>query len=154
MQTGDLKSAKRQPRKRIGRGPGSGFGKTSGKGEKGQKKRSGYSFRPWFEGGQMPLQRRIPKRGFKPINRVEYQVINISALENRFADGETVNYESLKANGLIRNAKTPVKILGAGDLTKKLTVYADKFTKSAEQKITQAGGNISIQKTAATATAE
>jgi len=147
MQTGDLESYKRQPRKRIGRGPGSGTGKNAGKGENGQLKRSGYSHRAWFEGGQMPLQRRIPKRGFKPINRKVYQLVNVSALETRFTDGETVNYESLKAHGLVRNAKTPVKILGTGDLTKKLTVAADKFTKSAEEKITKAGGQISIQKT-------
>jgi large subunit ribosomal protein L15 len=153
MQTGELESAKRQARKRIGRGPGSGTGKTAGKGENGQLKRSGYSHRPWFEGGQMPLQRRIPKRGFTPINRVEYQVINVSTLEERFSDGDTVNYETLKANRLVANAKTPIKILGAGELTKKLTVAVDKFTKTAEVKITNAGGEIQIVKTTKTASA-
>lgn len=144
MQIGELESAKRQARKRIGRGPGSGNGKNAGKGEKGQLKRSGYSHRPWFEGGQMPLQRRVPKRGFKPINRTEYQVINVSALEERFSDGETVNYETLKANRLVSNAKLPIKILGNGELNKKLTIVVDKFTKSAEEKITKAGGTASI----------
>lgn len=144
MQTGELESAKRQARKRIGRGPGSGNGKNAGKGEKGQLKRSGYSHRPWFEGGQMPLQRRVPKRGFKPINRTEYQVINVSSLEERFSDGETVNYETLKANRLVSNAKLPIKILGNGELSKKLTVSVDKYTKSAEEKITKAGGTATV----------
>lgn len=147
MQTGDLESAKRQARKRIGRGPGSGTGKNAGKGENGQLKRSGYSHRPWFEGGQMPLQRRVPKRGFTPINRVEYQVINVSTLEERYSDGDTVNYETLKAKRLVANAKTPIKILGTGELTKKLTVSVDKFTKTAEEKITKAGGEAKIEKT-------
>lgn len=147
MQTGDLESAKRQARKRIGRGPGSGTGKNAGKGENGQLKRSGYSHRPWFEGGQMPLQRRVPKRGFTPINRVEYQVINVSTLEERYSDGDTVNYESLKAKRLVSNAKSPIKILGTGELTKKLTVSVDKFTKTAEEKITKAGGEAKTEKT-------
>lgn len=123
-------------RKRVGRGPGSGTGKTAGRGHKGQRSRSGYSGRIGFEGGQMPLIRKIPKRGFTNIFRTEFTVINVGALEG--FEGE-VNPESLRAKGLIR-AHLKVKVLGAGELTSKLTVRADAFSKSAREKIEAAGG--------------
>ncbi len=128
-------------RKRVGRGPGSGWGKTSGRGEKGQKSRSGGNVKPSFEGGQMPLHRRIPKRGFTNINRVEYQVVNVRDLD-RF-DGE-VTVDTLKAAGLVGSLRLPVKILGQGELAKSLQVTAHAFTKSAQAKIEAAGGSVSI----------
>lgn len=139
MHIGELDVKRKKTRKRLGRGPGSGLGKTSGKGHKGQRARSGFRNRPWFEGGQMPLQRRVPKRGFKPIDRIEYQVVNLSSLQ-RFEDGQTVDPKSLKANGLIKREDRPVKILGNGDLTKKLMVCAAKFSAPAREKIARAGG--------------
>lgn len=128
-------------RKRVGRGEGSGLGKTSGRGQKGQKARSGGKVRPGFEGGQMPLHRRLPKRGFTNINRVEYQVVNVRDLD-RF-DGE-VDVAALKAAGLVGSIRKPVKILGQGDVAKSLKVEAHAFTKSAQQKIEAAGGSVSI----------
>jgi large subunit ribosomal protein L15 len=128
-------------RKRVGRGPGSGRGKTSTRGEKGQKARSGGSVHPMFEGGQMPLVRRIPKRGFTNINRVEYQVVNVRELE-RF-DGE-VSPASLKEAGLIRSVAKPVKILGVGDVAKKLSVSAHAFSRGAQTKIEDAGGSVVV----------
>ena len=119
-------------RKRVGRGPGSGRGKTSGRGEKGQKARSGGSVHPRFEGGQMPLIRRIPKRGFTNLNRVEYQVVNVRDLER--SRGRSTP-ESLKAAGLIGSLKKPVKVLGVGELDKALTVSAHAFSGSARAKI-------------------
>ena len=128
-------------RKRVGRGPGSGNGKTAGRGHKGQRSRSGYSRRYGFEGGQMPLVRRIPKRGFTNIFRVGYQVVNLRDLDRIFSDGDTVNPEILAENGLIRGDKKPVKILASGELKKKLTVHAHAFSKNAQASIEAAGGS-------------
>ena len=130
--------------KRIGRGHGSGSGKTAGKGHKGQKARSGGSIRPGFEGGQMPLQRRMPKRGFNNIFATEYATVNVSALEERFEAGATVDAEALKACGLVKDAKDGIKILGNGELTKSLTVKAAKFTAGAQEKIEKAGGKAEV----------
>lgn len=128
-------------RKRVGRGPGSGNGKTAGRGHKGQKSRSGFSRRYGFEGGQMPLVRRIPKRGFTNIFRVGYQVVNLRDLDRVFADGDTVNPEILADKGLIRGDKKPVKVLAAGELSKKLTVQVHAFSKNAQASIEAAGGS-------------
>ena len=130
--------------KRIGRGHGSGNGKTAGKGHKGQKARSGGSIRPGFEGGQMPLQRRMPKRGFNNIFAKEYAEINVSVLEARFEDGAVVDAEALIASGAIKDAKDGIKVLGNGDITKKLTVKAAKFTAAAQEKIEKAGGKAEV----------
>ena len=130
--------------KRIGRGHGSGNGKTAGKGHKGQKARSGGSIRPGFEGGQMPLQRRMPKRGFNNIFAKEYVTVNVSSLEERFEAGATVDVESLMACGLVKDAKDGIKILGNGELTKSLTVKAVKFTTAAQEKIEKAGGKAEV----------
>ena len=130
------KKGTRRPRKRVGRGPGSGLGKTAGRGHKGQRSRSGFSARAGFEGGQMPLVRRVPKRGFTNIFRTEYTTVNVSALEA--IDGE-VSPESLLEHGLVRRG-LPVKILGDGELAKPLTVKAHKFSASAKAKIEAAGG--------------
>ena len=127
---------------RRGRGHGSGNGKTAGKGHKGQKARSGAP-RPGFEGGQMPLFRRIPKRGFKCRNSKNILSINVSDL-NRFEDGATVTVESLKEIGLVKNPRDGVKVLGNGELTKKLTVSVDAASKSAVEKIEAAGGKIEV----------
>ncbi len=127
---------------RRGRGHGSGNGKTAGKGHKGQKARSGAP-RPGFEGGQMPLFRRIPKRGFKCRNSKNIISINVSDL-NRFEDGATVTVESLKEIGLVKNSRDGVKVLGNGELTKKLTVSVDAASKSAVEKIEAAGGKIEV----------
>ena len=128
-------------RKRVGRGPGSGNGKTAGRGHKGQKSRSGYSRRYGFEGGQMPLVRRIPKRGFTNIFRVGFQVVNLRDLDRLFADGDTVTPELLVEKGLIRGGKKPVKVLASGELGKKLTVQAHAFSKNAQAAIEAAGGS-------------
>ena len=126
---------------RVGRGIGSKLGKTSGAGNKGQKSRKGYSQRPGFEGGQMPLHRRMPKRGFhNPFGR-DYAVVNLESL-NAFAAGDVVTPESLRERGLVRHATRPVKILGDGELKSALTVRAHAFSKSAEQKIAGAGGKV------------
>ncbi len=130
--------------KRIGRGHGSGNGKTAGKGHKGQKARSGGSIRPGFEGGQMPLQRRMPKRGFNNIFAKEYAEINVSALEARFEDGAVVDAQALLESGAIKDAKDGIKVLGNGEITKKLTVKAAKFTASAQEKIEKAGGKAEV----------
>ncbi len=130
----------KRPRKRVGRGPGSGNGKTAGRGHKGQKSRSGYSRRYGFEGGQMPLVRRIPKRGFFNVFRVDYQVVNLRDLDRLFSDGDEVNPTTLVEKGLIRRGPKPVKILATGDLSKKLSIVADKFSGSAKSKIEAAGG--------------
>ena len=127
---------------RRGRGPGSGNGKTAGKGHKGQKARSGAP-RPGFEGGQMPLYRRIPKRGFTNINSKRIVGINVSALE-RFEDGTEVTVEKLLETGVIKNPRDGVKILGNGDLTKKLNVKVNAFSASAKEKIEAAGGTAEL----------
>ncbi len=129
--------------KRIGRGHGSGNGKTAGKGHKGQKARAGHGMRPGFEGGQMPLQRRVPKRGFNNIFAEEVISINVSALEV-FDDGAVVDANALKAKGIIKKADMPVKILGNGKLTKKLTVNVNAFSASAAEKINAAGGKAEV----------
>lgn len=129
--------------KRIGRGHGSGQGKTAGKGHKGQKARSGGGVRPGFEGGQTTLARRIPKRGFNNIFRTEYATVNVSNLE-KFVDGTVVDAELLKASGLIKKELDGVKILGNGELTKNLTVKAAKFTAAAKEKIEKAGGKAEV----------
>ncbi|MDX1682653.1 MAG: 50S ribosomal protein L15 [Phycisphaeraceae bacterium] len=137
------KAGRHKRRKRIGRGQGSGTGKTAGRGHKGAKSRSGYSRKFGMEGGQMPWYRRLPKRGFSNANfRVEYVAINVKALEARFDDGAEVNPDMLVKMGLLDSARRPVKILGDGDLTKKLSVTAAAFSKSAEEKITGAGGSV------------
>ena len=130
----------KRPRKRVGRGPGSGNGKTAGRGHNGQKSRSGYSRRYGFEGGQMPLVRRIPKRGFFNVFRVDFQVVNLRDLERVFADGDEVNPTTMLEKGLIRRGPKPIKILATGDLSKKLSVSANKFSGSAQSKIEAAGG--------------
>jgi large subunit ribosomal protein L15 len=126
---------------RVGRGIGSKLGKTSGAGNKGQKSRKGYSQRPGFEGGQMPLHRRIPKRGFHNPFGKDYAVVNLESL-NIFAAGDVVTPDSLRGRGLTRSASRPVKILGDGELNTSLTVRAHAFSKSAEEKIARAGGKI------------
>ena len=131
-------------RKRIGRGAGSGQGKTAGKGHKGQKARAGRGMRAGFEGGQMPLQRRLPKRGFNNIFRKEIVAVNVAALHARFEDGAVVDVESLMQAGLVKNSFDGIKILGNGELTKKLTVKADAFSETAKQKIEAAGGNAEV----------
>lgn len=131
-------------RKRIGRGPGSGTGKTSGKGHKGQNARSGGGVRPGFEGGQLPLFRRLPKRGFSnKMFKKEYAVINISDL-NRFNDGDVVTPELLKELGIIKKQLSGIKVLGNGTLEKKVTVKAHKFSDSAKSKIEASGGKVEV----------
>ena len=125
--------------KRIGRGPGSGHGKTATKGHKGQKARSGGSIKAGFEGGQMPLQRRLPKRGFTPLQRTEYSLVNLYQLE-QFEAGTVVTSELLEQEGIIKNGKKCVKILGTGTITKSLSIVAAKFSQSARDKILAAGG--------------
>jgi large subunit ribosomal protein L15 len=127
-------------KKRLGRGPGSGLGKTSGKGHKGQKSRSGYSSRPGFEGGQMPLQRRLPKRGFTNIFKKQWVEISLAKIEESFKAGDEVTPEILHERGLIKKAKHDLVILGNGDVTKKLNISAHRFTKAAKEKIEKAGG--------------
>ena len=129
--------------KRLGRGIGSGLGKTSGKGHKGAKARSGGGKRPGFEGGQMPLTMRLPKRGFTNKFRTEYETINISVL-NVFEDGEVVGPIELLEYGIINKVLDGIKILGDGELTKKLTVQANKFTDTAKEKIEAAGGSCEV----------
>ncbi|GAA5345882.1 50S ribosomal protein L15 [Planifilum fimeticola] len=141
MKLHELKPApgSRRPRKRVGRGIAAGQGKTAGRGTKGQKARAGGGVRPGFEGGQNPLYRRLPKRGFTNPNRKEYAVINVEDL-NRFEEGTVVTPELLKEKGVVKNLKDGLKVLGDGDLTVKLTVKAHKFSRTAEEKIAAAGG--------------
>lgn len=133
----------RQERNRVGRGQGSGNGKTAGRGSKGQKQRSGGGVRLGFEGGQTPLFRRIPKRGFNNINRKEYAVVNLETL-NRFEDGTTVTPALLVESGIVKKELSGIKILSEGQLERKLTVQAAKFSKAAEEAITAAGGSIEV----------
>ena len=141
MELNNLKPKKgaRHAKKRVGRGPGSGHGKTASRGEKGQKSRSGYSRQIGFEGGQMPLHRRLPKRGFTNIFKKDYAVVNVSDLE-RFDNGVTVDEAMLRGAGLVKGQNDGVKILGDGKLSKKLTVHATKFSASARKQIEAAGG--------------
>ena len=131
--------------KRVGRGPGSGMGKTSTNGEKGQKSRSGVSISAWFQGGQSPLYRRLPKRGFKNIRfETKYAVINLSDLETFFNDGDEVTPEILKSRGIIKKQLSGVKVLANGELTKKLIVKANRFSSLAVTKIENAGGKTEV----------
>ena len=133
----------RQRRKRVGRGVGSGLGKTSGRGHKGKGARSGGNTHPRFEGGQMPLQRRLPKRGFHNPFRREYAVINLDRLEAAFEAGAVIDVETLAKRGLVRAGK-PVKVLGQGKLTKALTVKAHAFSDTAKERIGAAGGSVEV----------
>ncbi|MCC9607507.1 50S ribosomal protein L15 [Blastopirellula sp. JC732] len=135
---------KNRKRKRIGRGPGSGHGKTSGRGHKGAKSRAGYSRNPIFQGGTMPLVRRVPKRGFFNQFAPTVVAINVADLEREFAAGEEVTPDTLRAKGLAKRRYDELKVLGTGDLTKKLTVSAHRFSESAKQKIEAAGGSCVI----------
>ena len=142
MRLHELSPAKgsKHAKKRLGRGPGSGTGKTAGRGEKGQKSRSGYSRRDGFEGGQMPLVRRVPKRGFTNIFKAEYAVVNLSQLAELAPEITDVTPEILAERGMVRSGK-PVKVLGDGEIGKALKVTANKFSKSARAKIEAAGGS-------------
>lgn len=132
-------------KKRVGRGPGSGHGKTATRGNKGQKSRSGYSGRPGFEGGQMPLQRRLPKRGFTNIFGKEWTEVNLSTLEARFNAGDTVTPQTLKEKGIVRKIERDgVVVLGKGSLSKPLTVNAQRFSKAARERIIAAGGAVNV----------
>ncbi|MBF4500982.1 50S ribosomal protein L15 [Savagea sp. SN6] len=145
MKLHELKPAEgsRKSRKRLGRGHGSGWGKTSGKGHKGQNARSGGGTRLGFEGGQTPLFQRLPKRGFTNINRKEFAIVNLDTL-NKFDEGTEVTPELLIETGVVSNAKSGIKILGNGELTKKLTVKAHKFSASAKEAIENAGGQTEV----------
>ena len=146
MKLHDLKPAEgaTTARKRLGRGVGSGLGKTSGKGHKGAKARSGGGKRPGFEGGQMPLTMRLPKRGFTNKWRVEYSTVNVGRLNDVFEDGAVVTPVELVESGILKNVQDGVKILGNGEITKKLTVKATRFTASAKEKIEAAGGKVEV----------
>ena len=130
-------------RKRVGRGHGSGLGKSAGSGDKGAQQRSGFKRRPWFEGGQMALARRLPKRGFTNIFRKESQIVNLEAIESLGLD--TVDPQILADNGLVRSAWKPIKILGDGELKSKVTITASAFSASAKEQIEKAGGTATVQ---------
>ncbi len=140
MHLHELNAGSRKKRKRVGRGPGSGLGKTCGRGHKGAKSRSGFKNKRGFEGGQTPLKRRLPKFGFNNPNRQTYQLINLDRLEKleQLTDGTSLEM------GLIRNTKTPVKLLGRGSLTKKIKITVDKASRGAVESVTQAGGEVII----------
>ena len=142
----NLKPAKgsTHKKKRVGRGPGSGLGKTAGRGHKGQKSRSGYSSKIGFEGGQMPLQRRLPKRGFTNIFKKEWLEISLAKIEESFNGGDEVTPELLHERGLIKKAKHDVVILGTGEISKAINVSAHRFTKTAKDKIEKAGGTATV----------
>lgn len=133
---------KHRKRRRVGRGPGSGHGKTSGRGHNGHKSRSGYSRKPNFQGGAMPMFRRVPKRGFNNRWSTTVFAVNVGRLNDTFDDGATIDLKTLKAHNLASGTYDEVKILGDGELTKKLTISAHRFSKSAEEKITKAGGTM------------
>ena len=130
-------------RKRVGRGPGSGTGKTAGKGHNGQKSRSGYRLRPGFEGGQMPLYRRLPKRGFHNIFSKKYAIVNVQDL-NQFEAGATITPELLKKQGVVKKLDDGLRVLGDGALEKKITVHAHHFSEAARRKIEEVGGSVEI----------
>ena len=130
----------KHPRKRVGRGPGSGHGKTASRGHKGAKSRSGFRFKRGFEGGQTPLHRRVPKRGFNNVFRTEYIVVNLDTLAEFFEAGASVTPDSLRESGLVSQAIGMVKVLGRGEIAKQLTIKAHKFSGSAAKKIAAAGG--------------
>ena len=139
------KTAELKASKRVGRGPGSGMGKTSTRGENGQKSRSGASIKPWFQGGQSPLYRRLPKRGFNNARfTTRYATLNLSDLNKFFNDGDVVSEEILKERGIIKKRLSGIKVLGNGTLEKKLTVKANRFTSSAVSKIEDAGGKAEV----------
>lgn len=146
MKLNELKALpEKKARKIVGRGPGSGMGKTSTRGQKGQKSRSGVSIKPWFQGGQAPLYRRIPKRGFNNANfRIEYATINVEDLNKFFKDGDEVTPTILKERGIIKKELAGVKVLGSGNIEKKLTVKANRFSNSAIDKIEKAGGTTEV----------
>ena len=146
MKLGELRPAKgsTHSKKRLGRGHGSGLGRSAGRGDKGYHSRSGSKHRAWFEGGQMPLHRRVPKRGFSNfLFKKEFQLVNVSDLEIFSVD--TVDANLLKDNGLVKHAMRPIKVLGDGELTKKLNVIANAFSASAKEKIEKVGGSITVQ---------
>jgi large subunit ribosomal protein L15 len=134
----------KHPRKRVGRGPGSGHGKTASRGNKGAKSRSGFRFKRGFEGGQMPLHRRVPKRGFHNPFRVEYSVVNLDTLAEIFDAGTAVTPEVLRERGIVKDTSGKVKILGRGEIKKALSVKAHKFSGSAAEKIAAAGGSTEV----------
>ena len=146
MQLHELNAGTRKKRKRVGRGPGSGLGKTCGRGHKGAKSRSGFKNKRGFEGGQTPLKRRLPKFGFTNPNRQTYQLINLDSLEKleQLTDGASLEMQQMLEMGLIRNTKTPVKLLGRGSLTKKIKITVDKASRGAVESVTQAGGEVII----------
>jgi large subunit ribosomal protein L15 len=154
MDLGHLKPApgSNRPRKRVGRGPGSGLGKTAGRGHKGKGARSGGNTPPGYEGGQMPLQRRLPKRGFRPLSRTEYVVVNLRELA-AFPAGDTVTPDALRARGLVRK-RGDVKVLGSGELPHALTVHAHAFSGKAREAIAAAGGAVVVLGEAAAAAGE
>ena len=138
------KSPETKVTKRVGRGPGSGMGKTSTRGQKGQKSRSGVSIKPWFEGGQTPLYRRVPKRGFNNVRfRTEFAVVNLSDL-NKFNDGDVVTPASLREKGIVKDQKAGIKVLANGKLEKKITVKANRFSSAAITKIEELGGTTEV----------
>jgi large subunit ribosomal protein L15 len=145
MKLSELRPAEgaKTQRKRIGRGKGSGLGKTAGKGHKGLRARSGGGTKPGYEGGQMPMQRRLPKRGFTNIFRKEWTVINVKDL-NRFEQGSVVDAEALRSEGLMKGSTTGVKLLGSGEITRKLTVKVDRASKAAVEKVQAAGGTVEV----------
>jgi large subunit ribosomal protein L15 len=136
----------KHPKKRLGRGYGSGHGKTASRGHKGAKSRSGHRFKRGFEGGQMPLHRRVPKRGFHNPFRIEYAVVNLDTLGEVFDAGSAVTPDVLRERGLVRDSRAKIKVLGRGDLTKKLAVQAHKFSDTAAEKIAAAGGSTEVLK--------
>ena len=146
MQLHELNAGSRKKRKRVGRGPGSGLGKTCGRGHKGAKSRSGFKNKRGFEGGQTPLKRRLPKFGFTNPNRQTYQLINLDRLEKleQLTNGASLEMQQMLEMGLIRNTKTPVKLLGRGSLTKKIKITVDKASRGAVESVTQAGGEVII----------
>jgi len=145
MNLNDLRGVlSRKRKKRVGRGYGSGHGKTSGRGHKGQRARSSGNVRPGFEGGQMPLHRRLPIRGFTNIHRSEYSYVNCGSVSAAFEAGSQVTPEALKSKGLVKKVKNGVKVLGAGEVNKPLTVKAHSFSKSAMEKIAAAGGKTEV----------
>ena len=146
MQLHELNAGSRKKRKRVGRRPGSGLGKPCGRGHKGAKSRSGFKNKRGFEGGQTPLKRRLPKFGFTNPNRQTYQLINLDRLEKleQLTDGASLEMQQMLEMGLIRNTKTPVKLLGRGSLTKKIKITVDKASRGAVESVTQAGGEVII----------
>jgi len=146
MDLSKLKPAKgsKHSKKRVGRGHGTGQGTQAGRGHKGAKSRSGYKFKRGFEGGQMPLHRRIPKRGFHNPFRVEYAVVNLDDLVARFDEGVDVTPELMRSSGLVRDARLPIKVLARGDMSKKLSVRAHKFSGKAAEKLASAGGSAHV----------